>query len=977
MRLKFPSPRADALGNGNKGKGKGADESGSGSQLHRQSFYSALQKRQEENASKGKAKGRSRGAKKGMAEGIGDLPKFDIKRAFPGLSFGTWQIEAAEQPSHTLIQCRDAHQIHLFQDMGKLINIKDKIFLFAGASPGDPEVPGGKKVLLPYLGNIALREAWIGLINGAEVGDSYGTLPKKSEVKAPAKTATTTLRINAALDFIQQPLKDQILRSPSLALAAAQIAECVGEAKTFKWSTSAHRMLSGYVSFDSSKVEEVMSHSGRNGIFFQRLAVHVSTQPEVDWISPAEQETNAAYLDRCLLDSKKINSFLTYRRGGGACIGVVHKQLLDKCRHWCLYGLDSSYGPTCVSELLKSLQWEVPHRPSAPQGRNRPWLFYGKLATDAAGERALDYSYELEGKDSVKQFLRITVHQRRKKEEAEALDVRPHWWDPTQKFEAEIAPTVMEISQDSNGSPSKTSPLKKKQKLDGFDPAKPGPGQFPLVNLGGSGDCGWRCLSYSLAAANTKCWKDSPDEEKKFTSKIKEVAGLLRTQVVHSLLGRTEWEDSWAMDNKATELTEGGPVASNVIDFKASLAREHRWICGLTMSEASKIKKLNVVIFEWIGKAWKRTGLVLAKDTNPQKYKTAVLVLEAGHYWAVRTCSVPDEWLDCNGVVWCSRWKKYTDYFSRGGVGGGFETPIKKKILDDFLHSCSSKSVGEIRTASSRKSCSLAKDIRSASSRKIIKTSGKKVQDSGDAMARHWTCKICGMTLSGPDYPSIRGCIMKHLMVDHQAMHRQILQERRAEGMSCSGLGIKQMADPRPFVSSAGEAAIFICPWCEMELPGPLSQYIAKKSKRRHMDPVASSRNSGRRSLRSAINLTWPKETLHSSRRLRTEATLCSRRQSRCMDQTSSRRLDALGFAASAFHRPLVGVPRSFTRLALGKSCCVPLPFGLQLSSKDCLKALCRKLSWLICRRRRLLSGCITMRMARWRAFQGLSKTLD
>lgn len=79
--------------------------------------------------------------------------------------------------------------------------------------------------------------------------DSYRTLPKKSDVKAPAKTATTTLRINAALDYIEKPLKDQILRSPSLALAAAQIAECVGEAKTFKWSTSAHRMLSGYVRF--------------------------------------------------------------------------------------------------------------------------------------------------------------------------------------------------------------------------------------------------------------------------------------------------------------------------------------------------------------------------------------------------------------------------------------------------------------------------------------------------------------------------------------------------------------------------------------------------------------------------------------------------------------------------------------------------------------------------------------------------------
>lgn len=96
------------------------------------------------------------------------------------------------------------------------------------------------------------------------------------------------------------------------------------------------------------------------------------------------------------------------------------------------------------------------------------------------------------------------------------------------------------------------------------------------------------------------------------------------------------------------------------------------------------------------------------------KYKTAVLVLERGHYWAVRTFSVPDEWLDCNGVVWCSRRKEYTDYFSRGGVGDGFETPIKKKIIEDFLHSCSSQSVGEIRTEWSRKSCSVTKEIRTS-----------------------------------------------------------------------------------------------------------------------------------------------------------------------------------------------------------------------------------------------------------------------
>ena len=200
----------------------------------------------------------------------------------------------------------------------------------------------------------------------------------------------------------------------------------------------------------------------------------------------------------------------------------------------------------------------------------------------------------------MKQFLRITAHQRKKKEEAEALDVKPHWWDPTQRFEPEIAPTVMEVSQESNGSPVKVSPAKKKAKKAGVDPSMPGPGQFPLVNLGGSGDCRWRCLAFCLAAANTKCWKDNPAEEKNFTSKIKEVAGLLRNQAVHSLLGRTDWEQAWAKDDRATELTEDGKAAENVTDCKKSLARENRWICGLTISEVSQIKKLNVVIFEWV-----------------------------------------------------------------------------------------------------------------------------------------------------------------------------------------------------------------------------------------------------------------------------------------------------------------------------------------------------------------------------------------
>ena len=611
----------DGKGSDGKGaSGTGASGKGASSQLHQQSFYEAMKQRQADGP-KSKGKGRGRKAKKGMAEGVGDMPTFDVKRAFPGLQFGTWQsanrsLEAAEVPTCNLIQCRDAHQLLLFQDMAKFIKVEEKITIFAVVSQGDPDVPGARKVLLPYLGNLALREAWVASISGQDPGE-VGTRPKKTDMKKPQKADTTTLRVNAALDYIQRPLKDEMLKNPSLALGAAGIQECVGEARTFRWTTSQHRMLSGYVSFDSSKVEEVLSHSGRSGIFFQRLAVHVTTPPEVEWISPEAKESNQDYLDRCLAAAQANKTYLTFRRGGGAAIGVVHLEIIDKHRHWALYGLDSSYGPSCVLELLKSLKWEVPHRPSEPNGRNKPWLFYGKLVDPEAGVKTLDHSYELEGDDGV-QFLRITAHQRRKKEETEMLDFRPCWWDPTQRFEPEVAATVLEITPDSQekSSPLKTSPAKKKARTTGFDPSLPGPGQFPMVNLGGSGDCGWRCLACGLAAANTKSWQGDADEEGRFVAKIKQVGGMLRTQAVHSLLSRKDWEAAWAKDDRATELTEDGAVAENIVDFKACLARENRWVCGLTISEISKLKNLNIVIFEFPGKelGWSLPGITILKS---------------------------------------------------------------------------------------------------------------------------------------------------------------------------------------------------------------------------------------------------------------------------------------------------------------------------------------------------------------------------
>ena len=773
---------------GSKGGAKG-DKGAGGSQLHQQSFYDALRARQQE-PKNGKGKGSTK-KNKGKGQGLEDLPKFDVRRAFPNKALCTWQtanraLENAEKPPNELVQCRDAAQILLFQDMAKIAGIKDEIILFSSSSDNDPDIPGAKKVLLPYLGNIALCGAVVAMLSGASPGE-LGTSPKKMDLKTPPLKETTTLRVNAALDFIRRPLNDEILRNPALALKAAGIQNIVTEVRTFKWTTSQHRMLSGYISFETVHTDAVMGCSGVSGVFFQKLAIHASP-PEVEWVTRVEGESHEVYLQRA----------------------------------------------------LEALDWNVRFRPTEPNGKNRPWLFYGR--PKELGQ-TLDHSYELEnGK-----YIRIVVHHWKKSEENELLDIKPGWWDPTAPFEVEINATVMDTQEEGtaitptlkDSDNEKISPVKKRAKVaSSFDITKPGPGQWPLRDLGGCGDCGWRVLAYGLACANTKSWKESPSDEAKFIEKAREIGAILRTQAVQDLLSRTDWEESWAKDDRATSITEDGEVASDLASFKASLGRDHRWVCGLTISALSKIKKLNVIIFEWVGGMWKRTGLVLARDSNPHKLKSAVMVLDRGHYYAVKTHQIPAEWLDPNGVVWCSKWKKYDSFFTRGGVDdSSFLTPLRSQTKRSENKPCGFSSPPSfLRTASSRKSDLDPIGIKTASSCKTIKT-GRLLKSSGQKRREtsfDWKCKICGANFHGPTYASIKGKITYHLRGIHGAHYKETLEQRKADGAKTSGLGIKDMAAPRDFCQEQ-EDACFICPWCNDYLKGPLSNQIAVNSKIKHI----------------------------------------------------------------------------------------------------------------------------------------------
>ena len=252
------------------------------------------------------------------------------------------------------ILCRDAAQMILFQEMVQVAEISTQIIMIAGAASGDPEVPGGVKSLIPYLGNLALKVACIARMDGKKT-ENQGVAPQEiSPSTSLAEKEMVTLRVNVALDFVKEPEKNALISDPTVALSIAGVKQFLCEAKTFRWTTSVHRMMSGYVTLEAAQLQSVLKRSGCGAVFFQQLASAQATPPEVDWLVWEKSEPHLDYLARAQSIAEKAGSRLAFRRGGGACIGIVTPRLLHKDRRLSLYGIGSK---ATVSSLLKDLRF--------------------------------------------------------------------------------------------------------------------------------------------------------------------------------------------------------------------------------------------------------------------------------------------------------------------------------------------------------------------------------------------------------------------------------------------------------------------------------------------------------------------------------------------------------------------------------------------------------------------------------------------
>ena len=217
--------KASAEGSQEK-EGKGAKgSSGKGTSLHQQSFYEALLKRSSVDGAAvagGKNNGKNRGKGKGKKPPALELPSFDLKRAFPARSISTWQsalasLERGEEPKGHVCICKDTSQILHFIDLASAGGVASSFTLVASFVEGNPINQQGLVTLLPFLGNLALKKAFVACLDGSKPTVNFEP-PSKVELKTVQTQPMTSLRINIALSFVESKAKQVLLEYPSMAL---------------------------------------------------------------------------------------------------------------------------------------------------------------------------------------------------------------------------------------------------------------------------------------------------------------------------------------------------------------------------------------------------------------------------------------------------------------------------------------------------------------------------------------------------------------------------------------------------------------------------------------------------------------------------------------------------------------------------------------------------------------------------------------
>ena len=164
-----------------------------------------------------------------------------------------------------------------------------------------------------------------------------------------------------------------------------------------------------------------------------------------------------------------------------------------------------------------------------------------------------------------------------------------------------------------------------------------GPENLAQWDLGGYGDCGFRCVAAAISIRNRK--------SKAETEKIAEKLALsLRTKSLVVLQeSRKTWQDTWLVDPEMTEITEDGEVPQDVDAYLQACKRKGKWFDSWLCWAAAQVIETPIVVFKFIQKQW-----IFLQRFDPDKgasHTPIALFLKQGHFKTLDpSISFPVHW---------------------------------------------------------------------------------------------------------------------------------------------------------------------------------------------------------------------------------------------------------------------------------------------------------------------------------------------
>ena len=722
---------------------------------------------------------------------------------------------------------------------------------------------------------------WVKLRNG--VWKKFGVMPlsvggmpewpsepKKLDgcEKGSEEKALATFRVLIPKRFVTASTWDAALKKPVQLLAGA-LPDGLAF-RSYGWhrnQDAKEEAILGFVKIPLEEKDVPGSRSGWNSVLFQPILDSQQNRHEtpIKWI-PCTQKSSIEYFQEVKRQAQNQKVGIAIRRGGKNCLGLLGVKD-ESCpaelvrRRWIARYVPVHWNPQQFLEILQTKGWRTIDEIQPPNHKGGLWCF--KATPPPGCGEACEMSVG-SGKSVVfspwfpkrpqppktvplKSTFKGWVANGPTTEEVTKAEVQ-HDQKNDEIGETQLdSQTQQDVdmgdgqqkrgAEDSPAKPAaKTIKLSSPQKGKGTSSPSLGPDNYQMWDLGGCGNCGFRCLAATMAYRNKK----PPDQ---ILTRIDTLALTLRSKCVTWLKKHNSWKDSWFVDADASNSTEDGPPATSVIEYLEVAQRPQKWLDSWMCQASCEVLQCPIIAWKFVRNKWVFFYHFIPESPSAKNNPPIALFLRAGHFTTLPAdTKIPTEWLNL----------KNKETFGVSFLGGGLKRSSKEQSGVDFENSCSSwlRPRSHITKAKSDRTCTKA-NVSSSSGRKR-KSERSHTEKSFDSWLKpikdkHTKASSCKDTevvrAAKKSFTEVLTWVCRYCDVQIRAENSRKLNVKRQSHLRYRHNGQKTPADRwkkipvNPVIATSllpPDQRDWTCPFCKCGLPACESDYQRSLSIKHH-----------------------------------------------------------------------------------------------------------------------------------------------